>query len=141
MKKLIKSGLLVAGVSLMFTVPAFAETSTGHSMTGAGMTGTGTGVGTYSGTTTYNAPGAVRNYTNGVLTNGYTATDGYTNNGITTNTGRYGVNNYTGYRTGYDGRYRTTAATTNRNYNWGWLGLLGLIGLAGMRSRNPERNK
>lgn len=43
-----------------------------------------------------------------------------------------------------NGRYRTNAATTNanandRDFNWGWLGLLGLIGLAGMRSRDRDR--
>ncbi|WP_409344601.1 WGxxGxxG family protein [Paenibacillus sp. MBLB4367] len=29
-------------------------------------------------------------------------------------------------------------AAPNRNFNWGWLGLLGLFGLAGMRSRGRD---
>lgn len=35
--------------------------------------------------------------------------------------------------------YRTTAADTDNDMDWGWLGLLGLIGLAGLRNRRHER--
>ncbi|MDF2668312.1 MAG: hypothetical protein K0R67_618 [Paenibacillus sp.] len=35
--------------------------------------------------------------------------------------------------------YRTNAATDDRNFDWGWLGLIGLAGLAGLRRKNPER--
>ncbi|MBW5447454.1 hypothetical protein GE107_15455 [Cohnella sp. CFH 77786] len=146
MNRQITSGLMVASVSLMLAVPAFAHGTT------TGMTATTTGTGTYAGTgtttgTTYTGTGVGVNGMNrpfandGMVTNRYGTygTTTYTNDGITN---RYGVNNYTGYNTTVtDGRYRTRAATTNRNYNWGWLGLLGLIGLAGMRGRNPERDR
>jgi hypothetical protein len=131
MKRQIKSGLLVAGVSLMLAVPAYAYGTAGNGMTGTANTGTGTG--TYSGTSTYN--GTSTGTYNGLGTNRMNTNDGITN--------RYGTNNYTGYGTNTinDGRYRTTATTTTRNYDWGWLGLLGLIGLAGMRNRNPEHDR
>ncbi|MHA7965620.1 WGxxGxxG family protein [Paenibacillus sp. CAU 1782] len=71
---------------------------------------------------------AMNNVENGV--NRTFGTDGYagTNRVNTMNNGRYRTNAAT-----------TTTATTNRNFNWGWLGLLGLIGLAGMRSRDRDR--
>lgn len=37
--------------------------------------------------------------------------------------------------------YRTTAATDDDGFDWGWLGLLGLFGLAGARNRNRERDR
>lgn len=71
---------------------------------------------------------AMNNVENGM--NRTFGTDGYANNNRvnTLNNGRYRTNAAT-----------TTTAATNRNFNWGWLGLLGLIGLAGMRSRDRDR--
>lgn len=133
MKKLIRSGLLVAGLSMMLTVPAFAQ----------GTAGNGAGAATGNGTGPYNATGVGGTYGNNAYNTG---TGRYLNNGVAGN-GRFGTNNYTGNGVGlndgrYDGRYRTTATAANRDYDWGWIGLFGLIGLAGMmRNRNPQRER
>lgn len=45
----------------------------------------------------------------------------------------------TAQTTGYQGeRGGTTYGTTERNRDWGWIGLLGLIGLAGLMRRREE---
>lgn len=152
MKRLVQSGLMVASMSLMLSVPAFANTPA-NGMTGANVNRTTTGYhvnGTYTNgvatgvrDVTYGVANGVRDVTNGIANGVQDVTNGVTN-GVrdVTNGTNVRDGNYTGYRTSSvnNGRYRTTA-TTNRNYNWGWLGLLGLIGLAGMRSRNPERER
>jgi len=128
MNKKVASGLMVAGISLMLTVPAVAEGTT-HSMgtngtmTRPGVHGTYTGTGTGAGTVVPNT--------------GYTGTtvpgNGYTTRGTTNGTASDGFAN--------GGNYRTRAAANRAGNNWGWLGLLGLFGLLGMRSRNPERDR
>jgi hypothetical protein len=51
-----------------------------------------------------------------------------------TGTGGVGTTNIPGGMTGY----RTTA--TDRDTDWGWVGLLGLAGLAGLMGRNRNEN-
>ena len=125
LNRLIKSTLLVAGLSLILAGPVYGE-GTKVNANKAGTYETRTDTSYTPGTGIYGTDGPAPYYdgTNRMYT--------YNNNGVMNGTGRYGVNNVTGTK------YRTTAAD-RANGNWGWLGLLGLIGLAGMRGRNPEK--
>jgi len=167
MKRLIRSGLMVASVSLMLSVPAYANTSA-NGTTGTGVYATNTGnfagVGAPNnmgvnrtngvGGATDGIGGGLRDITTGIGNGVRDVTTGIGNgvrdvangvgngvrdmtDGITND--RVRTNNYNGTTTNNNGRYRTNATTTNRNNNWGWLGLLGLVGLAGLRQRHPER--
>jgi hypothetical protein len=151
MKRLIQSGLMVASLSLMLSVPAYADTprevvdrtearinSTINKSVGTLKdTITPNRTGTIHGMRTDGGTGTTRGYTNGVWDGGIPR--GNPTNDMINGNNRYGTNNVTGYGTTNTGNYRTRATTNNGN--WGWLGLLGLIGLAGMRSRNPQGNR
>lgn len=58
-------------------------------------------------------------------------------------TNNYRTNNFTNDQMNNhrsDGNtYRANAVNNNRNFNWGWLGLIGLAGLIGLRNRESER--
>ncbi|MBD3920008.1 WGxxGxxG-CTERM domain-containing protein [Paenibacillus sp. PR3] len=79
--------------------------------------------------TTYNTPG--NEIRHGV------------NEGINTTNRALGTDmNYVGTGNNvHTNNYRPYATTTNKGFNWGWLGLLGLFGLAGMRSHNRDRDR
>ncbi|WP_292742877.1 WGxxGxxG family protein [Nostoc sp. NMS4] len=66
---------------------------------------------------------------NGTTGSGTTGTDS-TGTG-TTGTDATGTNRNTGVT--------TSERTSDRGFDWGWLGLLGLAGLAGLRNREKVR--
>ncbi|MDF2652928.1 MAG: hypothetical protein K0Q73_8733 [Paenibacillus sp.] len=91
MKKYLSIFLIISCITLVFTLPSFADGTTNDTNQGVNQQ-TGNGM----------LPGS-----NGSLMN---------------------MNNY-----------RTNAAADDRDFDWGWLGLIGLAGLAGLRRKNPER--
>jgi MYXO-CTERM domain-containing protein len=140
LRRFIASFIAIACFSLVLMIPAFAEGTTGTTGTTSMNPYNAASRGTiYDGTVgTRSVPGT-----------GYGTTGtGYGTTGTGYGTTGTGVGTYGAYDTtrmnAYNPagtRYRTTATTTGRNSNWGWLGLLGLFGLAGMRSRNREEIK
>ncbi|XID92446.1 WGxxGxxG family protein [Paenibacillaceae bacterium WGS1546] len=148
MRKRIISGLWVAGVAVMLTVPAYAHTTTdgGNGGLGNGMgtyrTGTHAGIGTHAngkGMQGVHGAGRAPNYDVSVYGTGTGSQFRNVNPG--TPPGAAGGNAGFGVRTNTDGAYRTTAAAPARGGGWGWLGLLGLLGLAGMRNRQPQGDR
>ncbi|NIK78560.1 hypothetical protein FHS15_003698 [Paenibacillus castaneae] len=154
MKKMLMLFCAFACLTFVLAVPAFANTA--NTTTGTTNNYNNKGMGTsipdtirsdinYGVKSTERALG-VDGYTNKNYTN--TRTDGYMNRNYTnTNIDGNATRNYMNRSTTgtavnpalHANNYRTTATTTNRGSNWGWLGLLGLIGLAGMKSRDRER--
>jgi len=160
MKKLIKSGLLVAGVSIMLTVPAYAYTGNGNggngglgngmgnpksgaAQSGIGIRANGTGMRDGTKIRSQGARSAT-DHDVSVYGTGTGSQFRNVNAGVpgmaNRNVDGYGARTYADGAT--DGAYRTRAAAAPaRGMRWGWLGLLGLLGLAGMRKRNPQDNR
>lgn len=157
LRKFLSSLMMLASLSLVFMVPAFAETSPSKMNASTPPMSGQTGINktyypsTVTGTTTPN--GTTNGYYNNRLNSSQTGTglgigNGTPNNIYGTN-GTYGAYdstrmNYRPYNTTNvnhmtaraKNNVRALETTTRRTFDWGWLGLLGLFGLAGMRSRS-----
>ena len=115
MKKLLLSSLLVGSLSVAAVTPVLANTSSTTGMQSNNvMNGNGYGTNAFDG----NRAGTYGTYDRTRM-NAFSGTRATTNNLRTNN-------------------YRAAATNNDRDFDWGWLGLLGLIGLAGMRSRSRE---
>lgn len=136
MKKFLASMSAIACLSLVLMVPVFAHGTVGTAGNGLNANGTyNSGYSGINGTLTNNG-NTMLDRTIGTRT-GTNGTNMGTNNYGTFDTNRMNMNDTNGNRTRTN-NYRATAATTDNDFDWGWLGLLGLIGLAGMRGKNRD---
>ncbi|WP_136605205.1 WGxxGxxG family protein [Paenibacillus dokdonensis] len=146
MKRQIKGGLLVAGLSLMLAVPAYAHTAAEDGGNGGMGNGMGTAKTNNGSNYKVNEVGTGPNYDVSVY--GTSTGSQYLNTkNRMIDTGRMETTNYNGNRpdmlsNSTDRGLHTNSTTTNRGVgSWGWLGLLGLFGLAGMRNKNSDRER
>ena len=141
----VASGLLAAGLSLMLALPVSAHTSIANSGNGGMGTGMGNiGNGTLKST---NVDRSMTGTSTDMRVNVYGSDTGsqFLNTGADMGTNRVRTNAPANRRVNTppvtDGNFRTMATTTNRGFNWAWLGLFGLLGLIGLWSRNPQRDR